>query len=114
MPGTSSGSVKIFLPPYSREELIALLRERIAKLSVALSLARVVLFGSWAAGRATAFSDVDILVVYRGAHRDDAYALVRRTLKLRGLEPHVYSEQQAAHMSRTLERMTAKGIPLLE
>ena len=91
---------------------MALLREGLPALAAALPLKRVALFGSWATGRATAFSDVDLLVVYAGPPREDAYQAVRRCLKLRGLEPHVYSEQEAQAVRTTLERMTEASLPL--
>jgi hypothetical protein len=70
----------------------------------------VVLFGSYARGRQTVASDIDLLVVYAGAVRGDAYALVRHTLGLRHLEPHVYAEEEYAQVSATLERMIQDGI----
>jgi predicted nucleotidyltransferase len=78
-----------------------------------LPLRQVVLFGSWSTGRATAFSDVDLLVVYAGPPRDDAYAIVRRVVDQRGLEPHVYAESEADALKPTLDRMTRDGIDLL-
>jgi predicted nucleotidyltransferase len=78
-----------------------------------LLLRRVVLFGSWVTGRATAFSDIDLLVVYAGPPRDDAYAIVRRVVDQRGLEPHVYTESEADALKPTLDRMTRSGIDLL-
>ena len=72
----------------------------------------VVLFGSWATGRATAFSYIDVLVVYAGPPRDDADKLVRQAIALRGLEPHVYSESEAAALQPVLDRMTRSGISL--
>jgi len=63
-------------------------------------------------GRATAFSDIDLLVVYADPPRDDAYALVRRGVPIRGLEAHVYAESEAARLAPTLERMTREGIVL--
>lgn len=98
MPSRSSGSVKVFSRPYSGEQLLELLRRELASLAAALPLRRVVLFGSWASGRATAFSDIDLLVVYADPPREDAYVLVRRSVRIRGLEPHVYSEAQAAKL----------------
>lgn len=112
MRSESSGSVKIFSPPYDRERLIALLRDRLPALNADLPLRSVVLFGSWAVRRATAFSDVDLLVIYAGPARENAYRLVRTTLGLRGLEPHVYSEPEARALGSTLERMTRDGVPL--
>lgn len=109
----SSGSVKVFYPRYRQEELVALLRERLPALATVLPLKRVVLFGSWARGKATAFSDIDLLVIYADPPREDAYRLVRRVLSLRGLEPHVYAEQQAEQVKETLTRMTEDGIGLV-
>jgi len=109
----SSGSVKVFYPRYRQEELVALLRERLPALATVLPLKRVVLFGSWARGKATAFSDIDLLVIYADPPREDAYMLVRRVLSLRGLEPHVYAEQQAEQVKETLTRMTEDGIGLV-
>lgn len=106
-------SVRIFSPRHSREELIERLRGHVPALARALPLRRVVLFGSWAAGRATAFSDIDLLVVHAGAPRDDAYALVRKLVPIRGLEAHVYSEDEAAALAPTLERMTREGVSLM-
>lgn len=110
MPKHSSGSVKVFYPLYKKAELIGLLQKRIPALSKVLPLKRVVLFGSWAKERATAFSDVDLLVIYADPPRQDAYCLVRRSLSLRGLEPHVYSEQEAEPLKAILERMIKDGI----
>ncbi len=109
----SCGSVRVFYPAYSRDELVALLRERVAELARHLPLRRAVLFGSWAAGRATARSDVDLLVVYAGPAREDAYRLVRTVVAVRGLEAHVYSEGEAQALGRVLERMTRGGVDLL-
>ena len=113
MPNESFNSVKVTYPRYSQAELISLLRGRIPMLAQVLPLKRVVLFGSWAKGRATAFSDVDLLVVYTGPAREDAYKLVWHAMQTRGLEPHVYSDSEAAALQATLDRMTRTGIDLL-
>ncbi|MBI3968179.1 MAG: nucleotidyltransferase domain-containing protein [Chloroflexi bacterium] len=107
------GSVKVFYRPFSRDQLIARLSEGLPALAEKLDLRRVVLFGSWATNRATAFSDVDVLVVYGGPARDDAYRLVRAAFEIRGLEPHVYSEDEAEALHSTVTRMTRDGIDLL-
>lgn len=73
-------------------------------------MVRVVLFGSYATGRATVTSDVDLLVVYEGPPRDDAFATVKKTIPVRGLEPHVYTERQAAERPALLSRMTRDGV----
>ncbi|MDR7537890.1 MAG: nucleotidyltransferase domain-containing protein [Armatimonadota bacterium] len=73
---------------------------------------RVVLFGSWAGGRQTAASDVDLLIVYRGPARDDAFSVAKLALAIPGVEPHLYTEAEAAQMQERLARMTADGIVL--
>lgn len=113
MPEKSSSSVKIFYPPFSREHLLAILRQRVPALREELPLKRVVLFGSYATGRQTVASDIDLLVVYAGRPREDAYALVKRTLNIRRLELHVYAEAEYAQVRTTIERMARDGIPLL-
>jgi len=108
----SSSSVRIFYPPLSREQLLALLRQRVAVLRQNLPLQRMVLFGSYATGRQTVASDIDLLIVYAGEPREDAYALVRRTLDIRRLEPHVYAESEYAQVKGTVDRMMRDGICL--
>lgn len=106
-------SVRIFSPRYSRDQLVEQLRGYLPALARALPLRRVVLFGSWATGRATAFSDIDLLVVHAGTAREDAYALVRKLVPIRGLEPHVYAEADAAAAEPMIGRMTRDGIVLI-
>jgi len=89
-----------------------LLDERVKELAKKLPLRRVVLFGSWVKGRATAFSDIDLLVIYADPPREDAYRIVRRTIDLKGLEAHVYAESEAQQVEVTLRRMTEDGIVL--
>lgn len=112
MPRRSSPSVRVFFPRFDRETLVGALRERLPSLAARLPLVRVVLFGSWAAGRHTAASDVDLLVVYQGDARDDAFGVVKALLAVPGLEPHVYTEREAEMMRDRLTRMTAGGIVL--
>ena len=78
MHGPSSSSVQIFYRPRSRSDIMALLRERLPALAAVLPLQRVVLFGSTAQERHTVASDIDLLAVYRGEPRPDAYMLVRK------------------------------------
>ena len=94
MRGRSSSSVRVRYPRHSREELIRLLREGCERLRGELPLRLVTLFGSWAKGRATAASDVDVLLVYRGPRRGDAYDLALKVFRVRGLELHVMSEEE--------------------
>lgn len=114
MPTRSSGSVRIFYPAFDRAGLVRALQARLDRLGAALPLVRVVLFGSWARGTHTVASDVDLLVVYRGTPRPDAFALVKRALGLPRLEPHLYSEEEYTAARPTVDRMTRGGVTLFE
>ena len=89
-----------------------MLRERLPHLHARLTLRRVVLFGSYARGDHTAFSDLDVLVVHADPPRTDAFALVKRTLRLRGVEPHVLSESEYAGVRAVWDRMARGGVEL--
>lgn len=112
MRNRSSPSVKVFSPPYSREGVIQLLRQRLATLHRQLPLRKAVLFGSYARGDYTAFSDVDLLVVYAGRVREDAFALTVKTLGLPSLQAHVLSEEEFQEVQPVWERMLRGGVPL--
>lgn len=113
MPTRSSGSVRIFYPTFDRGELVRTLQAGLDRLGSKLPLVRVVLFGSYARGTHTVASDVDLLVVYRGQPRPDAYGVVKRTLGVPRLEPHLYTETEYAAARATVDRMTGDGITLL-
>ncbi len=49
-------------------------------------------------------SDID-LVIYGGKRSENAYALVRKTLNVPHLEPHVYTLQEVEGVKATVERM---------
>ena len=89
-----------------------MLRDRMPGLAAVLPLLRVVLFGSTAQESHTIASDIDLLVIYQGEPRSDAFVLVRETLNLRGLEPHCYSVAEAAALAPVLARMAAGGVEL--
>lgn len=112
MPARSSRSVRVFYPTRDRDQLVQTLRERIERLRTVLPLRRVVLFGSYARRTQTVASDIDLLVVYRGEPRADAYALTWRTLDVRGLEPHLYAEAEYEAVAATVSRMIEGGLEL--
>lgn len=114
MPKRSSDSVRVFWPDRDKEALLEALGQGIKRLAAQLPLVRVVLFGSQAAGTATVASDVDVLVVYQGETRDDAYALTKRAIAVPRLEPHVYSEAEYAAAASTVERMVRNGVTVFE
>jgi predicted nucleotidyltransferase len=109
----SSSSVRIFYPRFDKEELIQKLNKKIEELARELPLSSVILFGSYAFGNYTVASDVDILIVYRGEERKDAFATVKKLLDIPLLEPHVYSEDEYKRLKgSSIDRMIAGGTVL--
>lgn len=109
----SSSSVRVFYPGFDKEELIQQLNKKIEELAKELPLSSVILFGSYALGNYTVASDVDILIVYKGKERKDAFATVKKLLDIPLLEPHVYSEDEYKRLKRgSIARMIAGGIVL--
>jgi len=106
----SSSSVKVFSPEYTQEEVLASLRSSIPQLLQSLPVRWVVLFGSYARGNHTAFSDIDLLVIYSGEVREDAFALVKKGVPLRGLEPQVLSEEEFRSVLPVWRRMLQHNI----
>lgn len=110
-PGSSS-AVKIFYPRFSKEELIEKIRDRLVALNERLPLSYCVLFGSYASDNYTVASDIDLLIIYEGANREDAYALSKKLLGIPNLEPHVYCAAEFREMKQTIDKMTRNGIVL--
>jgi len=75
--------------------LIERLRRCAEELSRKLPLKRVILFGSYASGRQTAASDIDVLIVYKGQRdKREVYDLCWDLIGLPNLELHLYSEEE--------------------
>lgn len=110
----SSGSAQIYYPKFSKENLIQAIRERLEDLNQNLPLLLVVLFGSYAKGNYTVASDTDLLVVYRGKERKDAYATIKKTLGISRVEPHVYLDSEYEKMKKTINKMIKNGIVLFQ
>lgn len=104
--------MRVFYPAFDRAEIIQTLSERLPALEAQLPLVRVVLFGSYAKGNYTAASDVDLLIVYKGQARDDAYAIAKKILAIPRLEPHLYTDEEYKKMKGTLTKMLEGGIVL--
>ncbi len=108
----SYNSVKIFYPEFNREDLIKKININFSELTEKLDLKLVVLFGSYARGKHTVASDVDILIVHNSPPAVDAYKLVKEILKIPRLEPHVYTLMEYKEMKETIGKMTKDGIIL--
>lgn len=100
----------IFYPEYDKEKVLEIVRNSLPQLLKVLPVKLVVLFGSYARGNFTAFSDIDLLVVYEDSIREDAYKMVKKTIKLKGLEPHVYSLSEYKQIENTITKMIEDGV----
>jgi hypothetical protein len=109
----SSTSVRVFYPKFDQAYLLRILPERLKILKRELKLLCVVLFGSYAKGNFTVGSDVDLLIIYKGGKRADAYAIAKRTLDIPQLEPHLYSEDEYKEMEGIINKMSDGGILIL-
>jgi predicted nucleotidyltransferase len=110
MPIISSSSVRVFYPKFSKDDLIQRIKDKIEILDRKLPLILVSLFGSYAKGNYTVASDIDLMVIYEGKPRKEAYSIVKKTLSLPLLEPHVYSEDEYKELGGTINRMIKDGI----
>lgn len=108
----SSSSVRVSYPRFDKEHLILEIKKKLEQLALELPFSLVILFGSYAKGNFTAGSDIDILVVYEGKRREDAFAAVKRKIDIPLLEPHVYSEEEYLKLQETIKKMTTGGILL--
>lgn len=86
--------VKVTYPSLTKTEVVERLRRASAILEKKLPLAMVILYGSFARDRYTAGSDIDLLVVYKGKDRVDAFKIVMDEVRLPRLEPRIYTEEQ--------------------
>lgn len=87
----SSNTVRVYYPELSREEIIDRLKEGAELLSKSLPLRAIILFGSYAEGRHTAASDIDLLVVLEDPRRKDDYSTCWDAFKIPQLELHIYT-----------------------
>lgn len=110
MPNESSSSVKVFSPKYTQQQVLDTLQRAVPSLLTRLPVQWVVLFGSYARGNYTAFSDIDLLVVYSGETREGAFAVVKKGVPLRGLEPHVLTEEEFRACLSVWKQMLRHGI----
>lgn len=107
-------SVRVFFPPWTKEEILKRLKEGLVVLREEVPLRQAYLFGSWAAGRALPGSDVDLLLIYQGPAREDLHRLARKAFKGLPVELHAYTEEETNTLKPLLERMLVHAIPLLD
>jgi predicted nucleotidyltransferase len=109
--------VLVTYPSLSRADIVKRLKAACIRLEGKLPISRMILFGSYAVGRYTAGSDIDVVVVYKGVKRDDAYKALMDEAGLPKLEPRVYTEEQFATMlaasPRFAEVLAREGIVIV-
>ncbi|MBS7653346.1 MAG: nucleotidyltransferase domain-containing protein [Candidatus Bathyarchaeia archaeon] len=118
MPRASSGSARIFYPDFSQEEVIKRIREVTFSLKDELGLVRVALFGSYATGRQTVASDIDILIVHEEqiCDKDKVYKKLMKSLMLPRVELHIVSktEYDQIKSSKWMEAIEKEGKDILK
>lgn len=109
--------VSVTYPSLSRADVVRRLREACTRLEGKLPIVQLILFGSYAQGRYTAGSDIDVVVVYKGGERDDAYKVVMDEAGLPNLEPRIYTDEQFAAVlassPRFAEVLAREGIVIV-
>lgn len=103
-------SARVSYPDRTREEVVGALREELEELADRFPVEKAVLFGSYATGDFTVASDVDLLVVHCADWTDDAYGTIKRSVGVRGLEPHPVPAEEYARRRRHFDRMTEGGV----
>lgn len=103
-------SARVSYPDRTRKEVLTSLREQVRELADRFPVEKAVLFGSYATDDFTVASDVDLLVVYRGERRSDAYGEIKQGVDLRGLEPHPVAEAEYDRRREHFDRMTEGGM----
>ena len=106
----SSNSVKVFYPKYNRETLLKVLKDRVSILRFKIPLKAIVLFGSYAKNNYTAFSDIDLLIIYRGKRESKYYKIIKETLGIKGLEIHMYSDEEYKLNKTIVNKMIKDGV----
>ncbi|MEM2909819.1 MAG: nucleotidyltransferase domain-containing protein [Nitrososphaerota archaeon] len=113
----SSGSVRIFYPKFSQEEILERIREVVNGLKDELGIEMVVLFGSYAKKIYTVASDVDILVVYDDEKSDNdlVYKRLMKHLKIPRAELHIFSKKEYGNIrgSMWIKTIETEGVKII-
>jgi len=112
-----SSSVKIFFPKFSKEEVVREVSRCATELRDSLGLERVILFGSYAKGRHTVASDIDLLVIFDDEKNseDNVYKSLMKNIRLPRVELHLipkreFESYKESMWIKTIER---EGIKIL-
>jgi len=109
--------VRVPYPSLSKSQVEEKLRQAHVRLKEKLHVSKMILYGSYAKGRHTAGSDIDIVIVYEGPPREDAYKLVVEEIGLPRVEPKVYSNEQfdtlVTNSPRFAEALEREGVVIV-
>ncbi len=114
-PRKSFTTARVIYPKLEKAEVESRLREAALQASRIIPLQKVVLFGSYAKNRYTAASDIDVIAVYTGARRSDAYEALWRILHVPHLELQVFHEEDFSELLRQSPRFAQelkKGVQI--
>ena len=110
--------VRVSYPTLNREQVVEGLRKACTRLEKRLPVSKIILYGSYAVGQYTVGSDIDLIVVYKGSSRDDAFKIVMNEIRLPRLEPKVYAEEQFSRMiaqsPKFAETLEKEGVVIFE
>jgi predicted nucleotidyltransferase len=104
--------VRVYYPEFDLEGLIKRVRKGAEAISKSLPLKLVILFGSYAEGRYTVASDVDLLIVYEDPKKEGDYGICWDALKIPQAEILIYtrSEYERLRGAEALKGIEGKGI----
>ena len=109
--------MKIFYPKYKREDLVEKLKRIFVDISRTINIKDARLFGSFAKGNNTAFSDIDIFVVVGNNQGKNVYSICWDMIGIPEIELHIYTEAEADVMRRNgnsfLKEVEKSGIMLV-
>ncbi len=108
--------VRVTYASLSKADAIRRLRMASPRLRRKLPVSRMILFGSYAQDRHTVGSDIDVIVVYSGPERSDAYKIIIDAMGLPRLEPRMYTEEQFEALMKGSPKfadvLAKEGIPI--
>ncbi|MHB8360386.1 MAG: nucleotidyltransferase family protein [Thermoplasmataceae archaeon] len=94
MQDTFSKEVKVFYPKYKKKELVECLQKKFLEITGKIKIVDARLFGSYAKGTNTAFSDIDIFVVVDGYDKESAYSICWDIIEIPEIELHLYVREE--------------------
>lgn len=112
-----SNSVRVFFPKFSLEDVVREVSRCVSLFSEDLALKKVIVFGSYAKGKYTAGSDIDLFVVFDDSKcaEDYVYKTLRKNIMLPRLELHILSlkEYEAIKESKWVKTVEEEGVSIL-